>query len=109
MLYAVADLLETTPTFPIIDEEEESVVYRYQEEDNEIHVRNLGNSQWRLSGYRIEHLFRKTKFENEDDVFRFANTLRKMGVDQMLREAGALDGDEVFILDYSFEFVESYD
>ncbi len=109
VLYEVANLLETTPTFPLFDEDEEGVVYRYEPEDNEIHVRNLGNNQWRLYGTRIERMFRRTKFETEDDVFRFGTTLRKMGVDDLLREAGALDGDTVFILDYSFEFVESYD
>ena len=109
VLYEVMNLLETTPTFPLFDEEEEGVVYKYEPEDNEIHVRNLGNNQWRLYGDRIEKMFRRQKFDTQDDVFRFGNTLRKMGVDDLLREAGALDGDTVFILEYSFEFVESYD
>ena len=108
VLYTVADLLETTPEFPLIDEEE-SVTYRFTEEDDEIHIQNLGNGAWRLSGSRIEKFMRRQKLETEDDVFRFANSLRRMGVDQMLREAGALDGDEVYILDYMFEFVESFD
>ena len=108
VLYTVADLLETTPEFPLIDEEE-SVTYRFTEEDDEIHIQNLGNGAWRLSGSRIEKFMRRQRLETEDDVFRFANSLRRMGVDQMLREAGALDGDEVYILDYMFEFVESFD
>lgn len=108
ILYHVMDLIEKTPFFPLTDEndQDESVVYGYNKEDEEIIVRNLGNSQWRVSGPRVERMMLRSKTDTEADIFRLGNNFRKLGVDQALREAGAEDGDKVYILDFAFEFVE---
>ncbi len=47
-----------------------------------------------------------TNFEHEESVRRFARQLRAMGIDEELRERGAVDGDIVRIMKYEFEFVE---
>ena len=47
-----------------------------------------------------------TDFEVESQVYRFGQSLRKLGVDEALRQKGAEDGDLVFINDFQFEFVE---
>ncbi len=108
VLYKIADLLEVTPEFPLTNEEEkeEGVLYKFEKEAPAFTIRNLGNHQWRLEGERVLKLFEMTNFENEANVYRFGNTLRKMGVDDALRKAGCLEGDLVFIKEYSFEFVE---
>ncbi|MEA5018168.1 MAG: GTPase ObgE [Erysipelotrichaceae bacterium] len=108
ILYHVMDLIEKTPFFPLTDEsdQDESVVYGYNNEDEEIIVRNLGNSQWRVSGSKVEKMMLRAKTDTEADIFRLGNNFRKLGVDQALREAGAEDGDKVYILDFAFEFVE---
>ena len=108
ILYHVMDLIEKTPFFPLTDEsdQDESVVYGYNNEDEEIIVRNLGNSQWRVSGSKVERMMLRAKTDTEADIFRLGNNFRKLGVDQALREAGAEDGDKVYILDFAFEFVE---
>lgn len=108
VLYKIADLLAVTPEFPLMNEEEkeEGVLYKFESEAPAFIVRNLGNHQWKLEGERIEKLFNMTDFANENNVYRFGSTLRKMGVDQALRDAGCIDGDLIFIKDYSFEFVE---
>ena len=67
---------------------------------------NLGNGRWKLEGERLFKLFEMTDFENEHMVYRFSNTLRKMGVDDALRNAGCKDGDLIQIKDYVFEFME---
>ena len=46
-----------------------------------------------------------TKFTDEG-VRRFSNKLRRMGVDDKLKEMGAKEGDIVRILDFEFEFTE---
>ena len=106
VLFRIMDLIESTPYFPMVENKEESVIYRYDKADNEIIVTNLGNGQWRVSGDRVEKLMLRSKTDTESDVFRLGNNLRRQGVDKALREAGALDGDKVFILDFAFEFVE---
>ena len=45
-----------------------------------------------------------TRFGTEEATVRFANKLRKMGIDQKLVEMGIEEGDHVRILDYEFEF-----
>lgn len=44
--------------------------------------------------------------DHDDGVVRFARQLRRLGVDDALREAGAEQGDMVAIDDFTFEFVE---
>ena len=106
VLYAVADLLEVTPEFPIFEEKSEGVLYQYQPEEPDFIVKNLGNGRYELTGDKLIKLFKMTNFNTESAVNRFAQQLRKMGVDEKLREIGAVDGDIVQILDYEFEFVE---
>lgn len=107
-LYKVADLLAVTPEFPLTNEEEkeEGVLYKFEPEAPAFTIRNMGNHQWKLEGERVEKLFDMTDFENESNVYRFGSTLRKMGVDEALRKAGCIEGDLIFIREYSFEFVE---
>ena len=45
-----------------------------------------------------------TRFTTDEAAVHFANKLRKMGIDDTLREMGALDGDTVRILDFEFEY-----
>lgn len=45
-----------------------------------------------------------TKFNTEEATIRFANKLRKLGIDKKLIELGIQEGDKVRILDYEFEF-----
>ncbi len=108
VLYRVADLLEVTPEFPIVNEEEkeEGVLYKFEAEKPAFEIFNLGNGQWRLEGERLFKLFEMTDFKNEHMVYRFSNTLRKMGVDDALRNAGCKDGDLISIKDFAFEFME---
>lgn len=107
-LYKVADLLAVTPEFPLTNEEEkeEGVLYKFEPEAPAFTIRNMGNHQWKLEGERVEKLFDMTDFENESNVYRFGSILRKMGVDEALRKAGCIEGDLIFIREYSFEFVE---
>ena len=47
-----------------------------------------------------------TNLDHEESMMRFSRQLRRMGVDEKLRERGAKDGDLVSLLDFTFEFVE---
>ena len=135
-LYRAADLLAQTPQFPIFDEEDdqaEGVLYKFEPETPIYEVRNLGNGQWELTGEKVrisgaetdtsivltfhnegrtippeklERIFRMSKMNTEEDFMRFARKMRKLGIDEALREAGCQDGDTVYICNYQFEFME---
>ncbi|MEF9968257.1 MAG: GTPase ObgE, partial [Longicatena sp.] len=108
VLYRIADLLAVTPEFPMVGEEEkqEGVLFTFTPKDPDFTISNLGNGQWRLEGKRVERLFMTIDFEKEEDVYRFASTLKKMGVDEALREAGAKEGDIVLLDEFQFDYVE---
>ena len=57
-----------------------------------------------LFGLLKEKIFKMTKFTTEEAFLRFSRKLRKLGIDDRLKELGALDGDTVRILDYEFEY-----
>lgn len=112
LLFAVADLLENTPEFPLIEEEVEAesevnrVMYKHEKAEQEFKITREPDGSFVISGDSIERLFKMTDFSREESVRRFARQMRGMGIDDALRERGAQDGDTVKLLEYEFEFVE---
>lgn len=110
LLFAIADLLEVTPEFPLFGVEEEqsdaTVLYKHESKQQDFEITRDDDGSFILSGDSLERLFKMTDFSREDGVRRFARQLRAMGVDEALRERGAEDGDIVRILEFEFEFVE---
>lgn len=109
LLYKIADLLETIPEMPQIEEladVEERKVFRLEKQEDEGFTIRRDNEVFVVEGAAIERLFKRTNFSTYDGTMRFARILRKMGVDQALRERGAEDGNIVRICEYEFEFVE---
>lgn len=111
VLYKAADLLETTPEFPLYNDEEvdtnaEGVLYKFEPEAPAFEIKNLGNGYWELVGDELVRSFRMSKLDNEEDYNRFARKMRKMGIEDALRKAGCQDGDVVGICDIQFEFVD---
>ena len=109
VLRKAADLLETTPAFPIVDEESQStgVVYTFEEKEKDVEVRQLDETTWEVVGPRIDRNFNIQKLNTEEDFYLFANKMRYLGIDNLLREAGCMDGDTVRLCGYEFEFIEN--
>ncbi|RLQ92002.1 GTPase ObgE [Planomicrobium sp. Y74] len=110
LLFAIADLLEVTSEFPMVEEEtdesESAVLYRHEAESDGFTITRDPDGAYVLSGYAIERLFKMTDFSREDSIRRFARQMRGMGIDDALREKGAEDGDTVRLLEFEFEFTE---
>ncbi len=107
VLIALADLLETIPKQPLYEENkfESHVLYQFKEE-KPFSIRNEGNGVWVVTGEKVEKLLRMTKFNTDESALRFATKLRKMGIDDELRNLGAVEGDTIRILDLEFEYKE---
>jgi GTP-binding protein len=113
LLNATAALLETTPEFPLYDEDEAgadaAAYYGFDEADGrklEVTVYKENDSTWILGGEKLKRLFMMTNFDHDESVMKFARQLRSMGVDEELRARGAKDGDTVRIEKFEFEFVD---
>ncbi len=109
LVNATADLLEKAPTFPLYEQEtaeEEVVQYGYISNEPAFEIQRDSDATWVLTGNKLEKQFEMTNFDHEENIRRFSRQLRKMGVDEALRQRGAKDGDLVRIRDFVFEFVE---
>ena len=65
LLFAVADLLEVTSEFPLYEieeDEENSVLYKYEGDDADFKISRDDDGAFVLSGYTIERLFKMTDF-----------------------------------------------
>lgn len=100
----LADMLDKIKKEPLYEEEkfESHILYKFEREQPFTITRD--NNEWVIRGKEIEKILRMTKFQTDESVMRFANKLRKLGIDDKLRELGANDGDTVRILDFEFEY-----
>lgn len=111
LLFSIADTIEKTPEFPLLEEVEDNpgenrVIYRHEEDTDKFAITRDPDGTFIISGETIEKLFKMTNFASEESTRKFARQMRGMGIDDALRERGAKDGDTVRILKYEFEFVE---
>jgi GTP-binding protein len=67
-------------------------------------VRNLGGGVFRVEGRAIERMVIMTEWENEEALAFLQKRLVRAGVEAALIDAGARDGDEIRIVERSFEF-----
>ncbi|RSL34389.1 GTPase ObgE [Salibacterium salarium] len=108
MLRDIANLVDTTPEFPLYDEEEQEqrVVYRYEKKEDPFTISRDDDGVFVIEGDEIEKTFKMTDFSRDESVNRFSRKMRHMGIDDALRQKGATDGDIVRLLDFEFEFIE---
>ncbi len=107
LVFKIADLVETTPEFPLSELEEESdntVLYKHESEESKYAISRDDDGAYVLTGYAIERLFKMTDFNFDESVRKFARQMRGMGIDDELRERGIKNGDVVRILGFEFEF-----
>ena len=101
----LSDMLEKIPFNPLYDESqiESHVLYKFKKEEPYI-IEKEEEGLWHIYGNEIEKIFKRTKFTSDEAIYRFAKKLRKMGIDDKLKELGAEEGDQVRILDFYFDF-----
>ncbi len=106
VLIKLADMLDNIKREPLYEDEkfESHVLYKFKKEqpfkvfkDNDIFV---------VTGDEIEKILKMTWFSSDEAFGRFSKKLRKLGIDDKLKEMGIKDGDTVRILDYEFEYRE---
>lgn len=106
LLAQTADLLDTTPQFPVKGVDDVAFREYNAEPTQDFTVDNPEPGLFVLSGEKLERLFKMTNLEHEESVMRFARQLRGMGIDDALRAAGAKNDDTIQILDYQFQFMD---
>ena len=102
----LANMLDRVPKKALYDSSkfESHVLYKFQEEVP--FVINREGDTWVIRGNEVEKLLRMTRFNSDEAILRFSNKLKRMGIDDRLRELGAKEGDNVRILDFEFDYKE---
>ncbi len=61
---------------------------------------------FRVTGNRVERMVVQTDWDNDEAVSYFQHRLKRMGVDDVLAQMGASNGDEIRVLGYAFDYNE---
>ncbi len=101
----LGELLNTIKDEPLYNEEqlESHVLYKFERE-KPFEINRDDDGTWVISGKKLEKLFKMTKTESTEGMNRFIKKLRRLGVDDALKEKGIKDGEQVRILDFYFEY-----
>lgn len=83
--YKVYDAHDDEPIFEIVREKE--------------HV-------FRIKGASIERTYSLINISTDEGLMRLINYLRKVGIEEALKEKGAESGDSVFLCDFEFEYLD---
>ena len=75
-----------------------------QRRDNAIRISREERNAWRVTGGSIERMVVQTDWENEDAVAYLQHRFSRCGLDDKLRRAGAVTGDEIRILGFAFDY-----
>jgi GTP-binding protein len=103
LLMKAAAMLAETPTLE--DVEPPMPVYR-PIEDPRIFTILREPDGFRVKSVSIERAAEMTPWDQSGSVRRFQKLMERLGVDKALREAGAQEGDTVYIGDYELEYKE---
>ncbi|MBR0295336.1 MAG: GTPase ObgE [Bacilli bacterium] len=109
LVYKCMDLVEKTPTFPLVGSEEEveldTKVYELEEEEKDFYIRRLDAHTFEIYGDKIVKYYKMSNISTDDGMMRLITHLRRIGVDDELERMGAKDGDTVILDDFSFDYV----
>jgi GTP-binding protein len=103
LLYATAELVRSEREKHPPQRIEPTRLYRMEKEE-EIKIERLSAHSWAVHNPKVRRLVRMTNFENEEAIDYLRRKLAKFGVDDELKKAGAVPGDEVVIGEIAFEY-----
>ncbi|BDR59241.1 GTPase ObgE [Xylocopilactobacillus apicola] len=104
----VAAMFNELSKVPRVVEEKNSALkhvdYKFTPEEEGFKITKLDEGRYELESEKVIKLLDRSNLDYYDGVMRFARSLRKMGVDEALRNFGVQDGDTVVIKDFELEF-----
>ena len=100
----LVNLLDKIPKQSLYENEkfESHVIYKFKEEKPFTIIKE--NDTFIIKGKEIEKFVLMSRFDTDEAVRRFTSKLRKLGIDDELKNMGAHNGDNIKILDFEFEF-----
>ncbi len=107
VLIKLADMLDNINKEPLYEDKkfESHINYTFKKEEP-FKIIKENDHTFLIKGKEIEKTLRMTWFASDEAYQRFSHKLKKMGIEDKLREMGIQNGDIIKILDYEFEYQE---
>ena len=107
LINALSELVKNTKEEVLYEDEvqESHVLYKFKKEKPFVIIKENDHT-FVVKGEQVEKMFKMINFNTEEAITRFANKLRKMGVDEELEKMNVHEGDIIKILDYEFEYTK---
>ena len=102
-------LLAKTDRFPLVTEDNTPEVKIYNAYDSQkpiFEILHEKDHEFRIVGESIERTYNLINISTDEGLMKFISYLEKIGIEQALKEKGAVDGDTVILCDFEFEYLE---
>ena len=100
----VSKVLKTLPKEELY-EIEDRVVYTLEEDEDEFTI-DIIDGEFVVTGPACERLMGRVNIGDNESYHYMEKMLKKLGIEQALRDKGVKEGDTVKILDWVFEWYE---
>ena len=107
LIKKIDEVLSSTPEFALEEDKNESYkVYDAHEDKPIFEIVREKEHVFRIKGESIERTYSLINISTDEGLMRLINYLRKVGVEEALKEKGATSGDSVFLCDFEFEYLD---
>ena len=97
---------ETNDTVSLVKTKKMKKIYRFVDVDSYDIEYDEEEKTYYVTGPKIEKLIKMTNFSTHDNVIRFINQIKAIGIYAELEERGIKEGDVVNICGYEFEYID---
>ena len=101
----VGEVVKTLPKEEIVDIEDR-VVYTLETEEDEFTINEIKTGEFFVEGPAVENLMRRVNIGDNESFAYLQRMLKKLGIEQALRDKGVQEGDTVHVLEWDFEWYE---
>lgn len=100
----VAEILKTLPKEEVVDIEDR-IVYTLEDDKDEFEI-EVKDNEFFVTGPAVERLMGRVNIGDNESYAYMEKMLKKLGIEDALKEKGVKEGDTVNILDWVFEWYE---
>lgn len=100
----VSEVIKTLPKEEVVDIDDR-IVYTLEEEEEPFTV-EVVDGEFIVQGPAAERIMRRINVEDNESFAYLQRSLKKIGIDDALRNAGIKDGDSVLLVDWEFEWYD---
>ena len=104
LFHHVSDVIKTLPKEEIVDIDDR-IVYTLEEEEEPFTIEVI-DGEYIVQGPAAERLMRRVNVGDNESFAYLQRNLKKLGIDDALREKGIQEGDSVVLVDWEFEWYD---